>query len=261
MNTLPLFLKLAGRPVAVIGDGPAAEAKRRLVARAGARIVDDEAAAVPLAIVAVEDAADAARIADAFRARGTLVNVVDHPALCDFYVPAIVDRAPVTVAIGTGGASASLAKTIRRRIEALLPAYLGGLARGLHAARPAIRARWPDEGDRRRALDAGMVEGAPLDPLAPDLAEDGAARVIAWLSDFSGDVAAARLVPLRIASPDPEELTLRAHRLLGMADRIYHRANISSAILDRARADAQRIECAAPPAAPPPGLSLDLAYS
>jgi uroporphyrin-III C-methyltransferase/precorrin-2 dehydrogenase/sirohydrochlorin ferrochelatase len=107
-----------------------------------------------------------------------------------------------------------------------------------------------------------MAEGGALDPLAPDLTEmDGAARVTAWLNDFSGDVGTPQLVRLRIASADPEELTLRAHRLLGLADRIYHRANISSAILARARADAVRIECAGPPDAPAPGLSLDLAYA
>ncbi|HWL47498.1 MAG TPA: NAD(P)-dependent oxidoreductase, partial [Sphingomonadaceae bacterium] len=130
----------------LLGDGDAAAAKRRLLERAGARIVGEDDAAA-LAIVADGDEAAVARL----RARGILVNATDRPDLCDFTLPAIVDRAPVLVAIGTGGASAGLAKALRQRIEALLPADLGRLAEALFAARAAIRARWPEADARRRA--------------------------------------------------------------------------------------------------------------
>jgi uroporphyrin-III C-methyltransferase/precorrin-2 dehydrogenase/sirohydrochlorin ferrochelatase len=89
LAALPIFVKLAGRPVILIGEGEAAEAKRRLLERAGAMIVDEQAEAA-LAIVATENLDP---IVARLRARGVLVNAVDRPDLCDFTLPAIVDRA------------------------------------------------------------------------------------------------------------------------------------------------------------------------
>jgi uroporphyrin-III C-methyltransferase/precorrin-2 dehydrogenase/sirohydrochlorin ferrochelatase len=246
---LPLFMTVAGRPVILLGDGPAAEAKRRLLERAGALVVGEKADA-RLAIVAVDDDAEAEAAVARLRARGVLVNAVDRPASCDFTIPAIVDRAPVLVAIGTGGASAGLAAALRQRLEALLPSTLGHLARRLFDAREALRHRFPVAEERRRALGAALAPGGPLDPLGDS------GRIDAWLAGAEGEP--ARLVKLTLVSPDPDALTLRQARLLAEADRLYHRADVPAAILDRARADAVRIACAAPPATPGPGLSLDL---
>lgn len=202
----------------------------------------------------VDDEAAVARL----KARGILVNAVDRPDLCDFTLPALVARDPVLLAIGTSGASAGLAKALRQRIEALLPTRLGALADALHTARGGIRARWGDPAERRRALDAALAEGGPLDPLT-DADADAVAR---WLAGVEEDAAPAppRLVLLRLRSGDPDLLTLRDARLLGRADRLYHRPDMPAAILDRARADAARIPCAAPPETPGPGLSLDLGW-
>jgi uroporphyrin-III C-methyltransferase/precorrin-2 dehydrogenase/sirohydrochlorin ferrochelatase len=254
MHALPLFVRLAGRPVILIGDGEAAAAKRRLLERAGA-VIADEAAPAALAIVAVEDDAAAAAAVARLQARGVLVNAVDRPQLCDFTLPAIVDRDPVLVAIGTGGASAGLAKALRQRLEALLPATLGRLATALAAARPALRARFPDPAERRQAIDAALAEGGPLDPLL------GGGEVAAWLAAGAAPAAADRLVALRLASPDPDQLTLAEARLLARADRVYHRPDVPAAILVRARADAARIACAAPPPVAGDGLSLDIAMA
>ncbi|MGB7411186.1 MAG: bifunctional precorrin-2 dehydrogenase/sirohydrochlorin ferrochelatase, partial [Sphingopyxis granuli] len=141
MRQLPIFLNLSGRTVVLVGEGEAADAKARLIARAGGRVVPAWEAGATIAFVALDNGAEA--VAADLRARGLLVNVVDRPDLCDFTTPAIVDRAPVTIAVGTGGASAGLAKAVRQRIEALLPARLGALAAALHAARGAMKARWP----------------------------------------------------------------------------------------------------------------------
>ncbi len=252
MHQLPIFLNLSGRIVVLVGEGEAAAAKARLVERAGGRIVSAWEPGAAIAFVALEDEGAAQAAAQGLRARGLLVNVVDRPALCDFTTPAIVDRAPVTIAVGTGGASAGLAKAIRQRIEALLPARLGDLAAALSTARAAMKARWPDASTRRRAIDAALEAGAPLDPLAPGAA-DG---VDAWLAAPADDAAPARLETIGLASDDPDDLTLRAARLLGQADHIFHAPAVAPAILARARADAVRHPVAAPPAAPPPGLSL-----
>lgn len=232
IDSLPLFHRIAGRPVIVLGEGEAAEAKRRLVGRAGGIAVGGDNATARLAFVALDDPVEAvARL----RARGVLVNVVDRPELCDFTVPAILDRSPVLLAIGTGSASAGLAKALRLRLEALLPQSLGALAKALSEARSALRARWPDAGERRRALDAALGEGGALDILRSGSAD----RVSAWLEGAAG--IAAEIVEIRLRSADPEELTLREARLLGSADLLAHEASVPSAILDRARADAARI--------------------
>ena len=252
MHQLPIFLNLTSRTVVLVGEGEAADAKARLIERAGGRIVAAWEAGASLAFVALDEGAEEA--AAALRARGLLVNVVDRPDLCDFTTPAIVDRAPVTIAIGTGGASAGLAKAVRQRIEALLPARLGALASALHTARGAMKARWPAAADRRRAIDAALASGGALDPL-----DDGAPdRVNDWLA-ADGATPASRLETILLASFDPDDLTLRAARLLGEADHIFHPAGIATAILARARADAVRHIADAPPADPPPGLSLWLA--
>jgi uroporphyrin-III C-methyltransferase/precorrin-2 dehydrogenase/sirohydrochlorin ferrochelatase len=137
----------------------------------------------------------------------------------------------------------------------MLPAGLGALAQGLASARAAIRARWPDAAGRRRAIDAALDPGGPLDPLG----ERPATAIADWLSGAS-EAEADGLVPVRLRSADPDDLTLREARLLGMADRIYHRPSAPAAILVRARADAARIVCNHAPAAPPPGLSIDLGW-
>ena len=182
METLPLFHRIAGQPVIVLGEGDAAEAKRRLVERAGGRVIADPREGIELgarlAFVAHPD--DAAAEADAIRLRGAgiLINVVDRPALCDFTVPSLLERGPVLVAVGTGGVSAGLAKALRLRLEGLLPPGLGALAEALGRARAKLREAYPDARRRRAALDAALAAGGPLDPLDPD----SAGRVARWLA-------------------------------------------------------------------------------
>ena len=233
MKSLPLFHRIAGQPVIVLGEGEAAEAKRRLIERAGGCPVAAEDSDARLAFVALDDPESAAAL---LKARGVLVNVVDRPELCDFTVPSVLDRDPVLIAVGTGGASAGLAKQLRLRLETLLPADLGKLAATLQAARNAIRARWPVATERRHAIDAALGHGGPLDPLA----EGSAGRVQGWLDAPEWPIRESS-VELAIASDDPDELTLRQARLLGGADYILFDKAIAPAILDRARADAVRL--------------------
>ena len=233
MHSVPFFLRLDGRPVIVLGEGDAAAAKKRLIERGGAVPVGEDDAHARIAIVAIDNEAEAVAAVRRLKARGLLVNAVDRPALCDFTTPAIVDRGAVLLAIGTGGASAGLAKALRQRLEAVLPPGLGALADALYAARDAIRAQWPDAATRRRAIDAALAPGGPLDPLVPH----GAGAVPAWL-DAPEQSQAAGQFTVRLRSDDPDDLTIRETRLLGSADRILHDAGVPQAVLNRARADA-----------------------
>ena len=247
LHSLPVFLRLAGRPVMLIGHGEAADAKRRLLERAGATIVNDAAGAAR-ATDALDDPDD---VVARLRERGILVNAVDRPDLCDFTLPAIVDRAPVIVAIGTGGASAGLAAALRQRLEALLPATLGGLADALFGARARLRTLLPDAGERRRAIGEALREGGPLDPFSATSADADAWSPAARRHEPA-------VVDIILASPDPDDLTLRQARAIAQADRIVHAPGVPAAILDRARADAPRIVADGSPVDMAEGLTVYL---
>lgn len=240
--SLPLFHRIAGQPVLVLGDGPAAEAKRRLVERAGGVITTDMPGAIDegvrIAFVAFEDAKACEVAAINLRCAGLLVNVVDRPDLCDFTTPSVLDRNPLLIAVGTGGASAGLAKHVRLRLERLLPASLGRLADALFAARGRLRERFPDGAERRRAIDAALGEGSMLDPLDPGSHE----RVAQWLEQ-GAEAKPPITAEFTVASDDPDDLSVKQARLLGEADRVCAHPAIAPAILARARADAERVTC------------------
>ncbi|MEN7535759.1 precorrin-2 dehydrogenase/sirohydrochlorin ferrochelatase family protein [Aurantiacibacter flavus] len=239
MRSLPLFHRISGQPVIVLGEGEAAVPKARLVERAGGRVISDLQRGIDegarLAFVAHED--EARCEADALRLRGAglLVNVVDKPDWCDFTTPSLLERDPVLIAVGTSGASAGLAKHLRLRLEALLPPSLGKLAQGLAEARGALRKVFPESAERRRALDAALGEGGVLDPLDSGSAE----RLGEWLA-AGGEAAAPAVHEFTVVSDDPDDLTLRQARLLGMADAVIADPKVSEEVLVRARADAVR---------------------
>lgn len=241
MHSLPLFVRLSGQPVIVLGEGEAAEAKRRLVVRAGGLTTADEAAAAAFAFIALDQPEAAAQ---RLRTRGVLVNVVDRPELCQFTVPSLLERGSVLVAVGTGGVSAGLAKALRLRLEGVLPQSLGGLAAALGAARGAMRQRWPDGAMRRRALDAALAAGGPLDPLA----EHAADGVPAWLA-CAGE-STEKPGEFCLLSDNPDDLTLRQARWLASADLVCHEPGVPDQVLVRARADAARRVLAAGETAP-----------
>lgn len=242
LSSLPLFHQIAGQPVLVLGEGDAAQAKRRLVERAGGIVETDSARAIDegvrLAFIAFEDARACEVSAINLRCAGLLVNVVDQPDLCDFTTPSVLDRNPVLIAVGTGGASAGLAKHVRLRLERILPPTLGKLADALSAARSRLRERYADGASRRRAIDEALREGGALD------AFDAASHehVESWL-DASARRRPSRTNRFVLSSFDPDDLTLKQARELGEADVVCADPDIPSDVLTRARADALRYTC------------------
>lgn len=220
----------------VVGEGAMADAKRRLIARAGGLAVSEaEAHGARIGFVALEDDSEARKAALRLKRAGLLVNVADRPDLCDFTLPSVLDRDPVLVAVSTGGASAALAKHLRLRFEAILPQTLGKLAKALFAARGDLQTRFPDPDDRRRALDLALQERGALDPFRERSAE--CVDVDRLASEVDG---ATATIEIALTSDDPDDLTLRQARLLGRADRVIHEPGIAGAILHRVRADAMR---------------------
>ncbi|MBV8916276.1 MAG: uroporphyrinogen-III C-methyltransferase [Acetobacteraceae bacterium] len=245
MRYLPIFVDLKGRRALVIGDGEVARRKAGALRRAGAEVVSAPGFAPALldgvALAVGADAADAdlAALAAAAQGRGIPVNIVDRPVLCSFITPAIVDRDPVVIAIGSGGAAPVLARLIRARIEALLPPALGRLAALVDGLKAELRARWPAPEARRRVIER-MLGGRAADLV---LAGDEAAGLHEMRCEIEdAAVTAPGIVHLVGAGPGAADLlTLRAHRLLGEADVIVHDRLVSDEVLDLARRDAERI--------------------
>ncbi|MEP2987595.1 MAG: NAD(P)-dependent oxidoreductase [Parasphingorhabdus sp.] len=251
MNQLPIFVNLRERKVILLGQGEMADAKKRLYERAGAVLTDDENADASLAVVAIENDAEAEAAVARLKKRGLLVNAVDRSSLCDYTTPAIIDRDPVLLAIGTGGASAGLAKALRQRLEQLIPANLGVLAQALLKARDQIKQVWPDGAVRRKAIDAALDPAGVLDVMTEHDAND----VDNWLGNpTSGRL--SEVIDLELSSDDPDDLTLRQARWLAQADQIFASAEVPASILDRARADAERFELSLWDEQPVEGLAL-----
>lgn len=234
MESLPLFHRLEGRPVLVLGEGEAAAAKARLVTEAGGTVVHELSDGVRLAFVALDEGAEA--VAQQLRSRGLLVNVVDRPELCDFTVPALVDRTPVLVAIGTGGASASLSKALKERLEVWLPASLGALATAIRGARAAVAAVHGDVPARRDFWTRVLAPGGVLDPLVPHA--DPVAAISGALAGGGG--AEDRLDEILLGEGGADALTLRELRLMAQADLVLHEPGVPADVLALVRRDAAR---------------------
>lgn len=266
MEYLPLFLDVRGRTCALVGGNASAARKAELLLRAGAqlRVLAPELdpalarwtregrvshrrgpldasffAQCCLAIVAVEDEPLARAAAQLAQAQGIPVNTVDRPQLCTCIMPAIVDRSPVLVAISTAGAAPVLGRLLRARLEALLPARLGRLAQLARALRPQVAARLP--ASRRRAFWEAVLQGPIAESVFAGREQQAREAMLAHLDGAAAAMAAGEvyLVPLP-PQGDPEQLTLRALRLLQQADVVFVDDGLPPPVSDLIRRDAER---------------------
>lgn len=268
MDHFPIFLALQGRRVVVSGGGETALAKLRLLLKTRARIsvlaahpepalraLADEgritliprafgpgdALCAALVYAANDDATEDRRVARLARADGALVNIVDNLEDSQFITPAIVDRDPVTIAIGTEGAAPVLARAIKADLEARLPVSLGVLARigkGFRAMADTLpmgrkrRDFWADY-YFRDGPQAFEKEGAVgLEPVLNALLE----------RHLHAAPAPGRVDLVGAGPGDPELLTLKARKLLDRADVIIHDRLVPQAILELARREALIID-------------------
>jgi len=265
LSVFPAFHKVAGRRVVVVGGGEHAAAKIRLLSETEAEIVVfarslDRRTGVDLIAAHAEwrarepDAADIAGAALVFaaadseesdrevwklaRAAGVPVNVVDRPELCDFYTPAIVNRAPLAVAVGSEGIAPVLSRHVRARIEALLAPAFGDLAALAERLRERVTASLRASGDRRRFW-ARFFTGPVAEKVFAGRLDEAAGEALRALE--AGEAAAGH-VSLVGAGPGAEDLlTLRAQRALQEADVIAYDRLVPAAIVAQGRRDARRV--------------------
>ncbi len=273
MRFLPIFLDLRSGQVLLVGSGELARAKLRLLLAAGASVrwhaTDgnyDVSSLDADAIARIEQArsdpstsdlsdviavlcAGAGDLGPAMSARakavGLPVNVMDDLAHSTFIFPAIVDRGDVVVAVGTGGASPVVARRVRERIEAMLPARIGDLATFIGRWRKFIHGRIAEFPLRRRFWER-VVDG-PIGALVLAGRADEAEHALKNIADpsaFAGAQAgevAGRVTLVGAGPGDPDLLTIKALRALQDADIIFYDELVSPEVLDRARRDAARV--------------------
>ncbi len=268
MDYLPIFLDVAGKRVVVDGGTTVAARRIERALGAGADVVcfDPDPAQEVRAFFGRDGFTHHARLPEetdfqgclvaygasevperdallfaAAKMHGALANVADEKEYCDFITPSVVERDPLTIAISTGGAAPVVARILRARVEAMLPAAYGRLAEFLSGYRDRIADKIKG-GTARRRFWENMIEGNVGDAfLAGD--EALAARLIE--QDLSaGDQALKRgEVWLVGAGPgDPDLLTFKALRMMQHADVVLYDRLVGTGILDLVRRDAERID-------------------
>jgi len=268
MDYLPLFMRITGQTVLVVGGGQIALRKVTLLMRAGANIrlvaIEIEPAlekllsdnneheiirrafepqdisSVRLAVAATNDEAVNKAVFNEARSRHLPVNVVDNPELCDFIFPSIVDRSPVVVAVSSSGKSPMLARLLRARLETFIPSGYGKLASLLGEYREKVKGLIPEISSRMRFWEK-ILDG----PIAGQLLagkDDNARELLERALDNADKETASGEVYLVGAGPgDPDLLTFRALRLMQQADVVLYDRLVAEEILHMCRQDAEKI--------------------
>jgi uroporphyrin-III C-methyltransferase/precorrin-2 dehydrogenase/sirohydrochlorin ferrochelatase len=264
MRHFPIFLELTAKQVVVSGAGECAVAKLRLLLKTDADIFvygenpvaqiinwaaerkityiarelrgDDVGDAVLVYAANENDVLDA-KVAAYGRAAGAIVNIVDNLNDSDFITPAIVDRSPVTIAIGTEGAAPVLARKIKQTLEEMLPTSLGTLARIGQAFRENVSVL-PMGRKRRDFWSQYYFKKGPI-----ALAKGGRMAVERMLPQLLDDTIQkpadiGRVHMMGAGNGDPELLTLKARNILHEADVIIHDPSVPAEILELVRREA-----------------------
>ncbi|MEM7428260.1 MAG: siroheme synthase CysG [Pseudomonadota bacterium] len=270
MDQIPLFFNVKNRKVVITGGGTVAARRAEISLRCGAEVTvftenlgdefrpfldhdrfaherrmpdpSDLAGAI-IAFGAAEDEEADDHLAELAKSGGVPANIADVPDKCDFIMPTMVDRSPLTIAVSSAGSAPMLARLIRARLETMLPASYGRLAEFAGNFRETVTNRLEDGVARRRFWER-VFDGAVADLVLAGDEGLATAQLQAELEAASGSAEEETLgeVFLVGAGPgDPDLLTFRALRLMQLADVVVHDRLIGEGVLNLVRRDAERI--------------------
>ncbi|MBO6701752.1 MAG: uroporphyrinogen-III C-methyltransferase [Pseudomonadales bacterium] len=259
MRYLPLHLDLKGRHVLVVGGGEIALRKVTLLLKAGARITlvapeisgalketlrDHELLSATyesshldnkvLVVAATENETVNREVSGDATAKNILVNVVDSPELCTVTFPAIIDRSPLVVSVGSAGGAPVLTRYVREQIELLLPERITQLAGFLAKTRDKLKDLLPDIDRRRRQTEDFLTT-----PGAEAAMSGDSVTAESYLFDTEKTVTSGEVYLVGAGPGDPDLLTLRALQLMQKAEVVLYDNLVSPRVLDRVRRDAE----------------------
>lgn len=268
MDNFPIFLRLRGEKVLLIGGGSVAERKLRLLLKAGAHVevvaaelnaavtemlpdagwhiatqYETELLNTPYRIViaATDDSELNQRVAHDAGQRNIPVNVVDDPQHCSFIFPSILDRSPLLLAVSSGGEAPVLARQTRARLETFVPAAWGDLAQLTSRYRETVKSRLPEK--LRRRFWEEVCEGPIGEQMLAGRKSEAEQALLDLLNAYSQDQKYQKgEVWLVGAGPgDPDLLTFRALRLMQNCDVVLYDRLVAPAVMELVRRDADRI--------------------
>ena len=267
MDYLPLFHNITNKNCLIVGGGSVATRKVRLLMKANGNITviapelseellqlatahkithikrvfnRGDTQRYSLVICACNDKSTNASVSKEAQLHNIPVNVVDQPELCSFIFPAIVDRSPMTIGISSGGIAPVLTRLTRAKLETLLPQKLGNLANLGTKFRQTVKDHFSNPEQRRIFWEA--IFNGPIADLSYQNKNKDAETALLNKLNASKDTPATGKVYLVGSGPgDPELLTLKALRILQLADTIVFDRLVSVEVLDLARRDAERI--------------------
>jgi uroporphyrin-III C-methyltransferase/precorrin-2 dehydrogenase/sirohydrochlorin ferrochelatase len=180
-----------------------------------------------------------AEIARLCREHNILINAADQKDACDFITPALVDRAPVLISIGTEGTSPGLARALKADLEKKLPSTLGSLAELTRDLRAKVKEIMPSLSDRQ-TFWAKIFNGKDLNA---HIRKDAKAFTQIVESALAGSYAVkSGQVALVGSGPgNPDLLTFAAQQALHSADVIVYDRLVSQSVLELGRREAEYI--------------------
>ena len=277
MKYFPVFLDMRGKDALVVGGGEPAVQKMRLLMKtavvitvvaekpdaelvtlaASGRIalhrrpfVESDLDGIFIAYAATGDKAQNAPIAAAAHKQGVLINVVDEPEPSDFITPAIVDRDPITIAIGSEGSSPVLAREIKTHLEAFLPSGFGRMARAAGKLRDRVASAIEDMPARRRFWERLLMGSYRAAAVSGDTeaAERAVVRELAAANASLGEP--GRVILIGCGPGAGDLITLRAQQALQRADVLVIDRLVPNEVVEHARREAKRIYVGKTPGGP-----------
>ena len=266
MDFLPIYIDIRNQPCLVVGGGEIAARKVSLLQKANAKITvispklgsslqkeveqkkishfeksfeNSDFGDYHLVIAATNESKTNILVSELAKAKRIPVNVVDHPELCSFIMPSIIDRSPVIVSISTGGASPVLARLLRTKLEALIPAGYGHLAEFARGFRTKVKQFITNPADRRGFWESSLQGGIAERVFSGDL--DTAEKLMHQSIEDHQSTNMGEVYLVGAGPGDPDLLTFKALRLMQQADVVVYDRLVSEAVLELTRRDAERI--------------------